>query len=265
MFSSNQNAWFMNESLAFYMSTNTFSNPIFDAQVDPDSSQQEQQNEDTKIERSSSLNRSLSSSSTASNDNENNNKEQQQRYWASFCDSLMFSIKSKLYVFELNFKRKLQRLKRFASGHLPIWLLNNLNVLGGSGSWRQQATASASFEYEDEDKFWEAIQQPYSKVSFSIQQEKILSRLEQLIQAKRSSSKGDDLEQEVEQQQHEEGELFNMAQPELNTRLRLNRSDSSELPSKHIRASGAAQPALKVGDREKVRMREKREVLKSGV
>lgn len=245
--SSNHDNWYapaINESLAFYMSTNTFNNPIFEAQFELDSSQEgeivsgsscAEQNQE-ELNRSSESS-SLSTTCKVSNGNSTvKQQQQQQNNWTNFCDNLMFSIKSKIYVFELNFKRKLHRLKRFASGHLPSWLMTNI------GSIKNHATAAASnsgeniYEYEnyddmndgdeEEDKFWETIQQPYSKDSLNVQQEKILSRLEQVIQAKRSNSFHSFLEQ-----QQQEGELFNIAQSELNARLRLNR------PSDGLRGS----------------------------
>lgn len=252
MFSSNSSSdhdnWYapaINESLAFYMSTNTFNNPIFEAQFELDSSQEgeivsggsgcTEQNEVGRNQEELSRSSKSSSPSTTckvSNGNNNIKQEQKQNNWTNFCDNLMFSIKSKIYVFELNFKRKLQRLRRFASGHLPSWLMTNI------GSIKNHATAAATTtssgeniyvyenyddmnddeEEEEEDKFWETIQQPYSKDSLNVQQEKILSRLEQVIQAKRSNS----FHGFLEQQQQQQGELFNIAQSELSSRLRLN-------------------------------------------
>lgn len=184
----------------------------------------------------------------------------------SFRDDLAFSARSKMYVLELNFKRRLQRLRRFARERLP-WMflssgqrterniLRNLEqVIGANCSevprrtmlMAAEAAALATaarncsssqptgncnqplnyqalhsdaislrshqlqqqqqlnqvretkrnVELERDSKFWSKIG-PNSLEPFGVQKEKILSRLERTLQAKRQLGSESQQEQQL--------------------------------------------------------------------
>lgn len=166
-------AWFMNESLAFYQSTNTFSNPAFDNGSEREYEQSKDEEEEKKKQDQKSW---LASKQKGS----------QQKLKPSFCNNLAFSIESKIYVLELNFKRRLQHLRSFADKHLA-WMFSSRQTKRSFASrsqsfgWHSDAQASwkISDKYADE-KFWrrETFFEPKSRESLGKQQQKILCRLE---------------------------------------------------------------------------------------
>lgn len=158
-----EDAWFMNESLAFYMSTNTFTNPIFASNFD--------ESRECVVDERDRLNHEASTSTN--------------RPWKKFCDSLVFSVRSKIYVLELNFKRHLKSLKRFTCNNFPAWTSARRSKRAApavTGSKHEKPSSGVHFE----DEFWRNIE-PSCKKSLDRQQEKILYRLEQVVQAKRHS------------------------------------------------------------------------------
>lgn len=170
-------AWFMSDSLAFYLSTNTFRNPVFDEQFASSDDCQGSSGPEVKG-RLGKLRSGLGARCS------------------QLCDNLAFSLRSKLFVLELNFKRSLRRMRGFAKRHGLKLIPAPLDGRAGQGKqvagcqasmqqtpWMHGALGSAS--RRDERKFWRKMGD--SRASLGIQKEKILSRLEQVVQAKRNS------------------------------------------------------------------------------
>ena len=198
MFSQND-SWFMNESLAFYLSTSTFDNPLFETSLVEDNF------ESPEAERRNS-NKHGGEGETAAVDRKPKpscNKRSKQSAWSEFCGNLLFSIRSKMDVLELNFKRKLRRLRKFASGHGPTSVSHNGFRTNCSEPTRRSRRMNESPWLSTMDqcqtvvdkgppssyreKYWRKIGLSSSD-SFGVQQEKILSRLRQAVEEKRSSS-----------------------------------------------------------------------------
>lgn len=206
MFSNYNDAWFMNESLTFYMSINTFRNPIFDTQNEPFA------NDDTPLGQNILSQQQQQQQNDAPNTSATNKEQQHKRFKRfinkshsaintkqklnDFCDSLAFSVKGKVFVFELNFKRRLHRLRKFLDKNLP-WILPNKqtrqrnnehyhsspNNLYQQDNSHPEGGAAGYFDYDN--YFWKNIQ-PSSPKSLEVQQERLLNRLEK---AKRDSQK----------------------------------------------------------------------------
>lgn len=173
----------MSESLAFYLSTNTFSNPMFEEhtqQTAPNQAIYDEQRDRQTRKGSRLLARC-----------------------AELCDNLLFSVKSKLFVLELNFKRSLRRVRSFAERqsfglnakprsvhqqNQPIqptpWLSDALETSRCVS--HSDSVNGNSRDQRRGDKFWKSIgQAPDSRESLGLQKQKILNRLEQAVQAKR--------------------------------------------------------------------------------
>lgn len=202
-------AWLANESLAFYMSTNTFSNPIFvDAQPEPERDAEQPNKEPQRVEEPNQRRKKKDVS-----DGEDSFAHSG-RWWALY-DGLAFSVKSKIYVLELNFKRELRRLKRFASDHLPSFMLPNKqrNPLSGAEKWSSWS-CSQNRASLIKDEFWKEVEELSSRKALEKQQGKVLNRLEKVLEAIRSEQQR---EQSLEQHQHTDGDdqLFNMSEASL--------------------------------------------------
>lgn len=187
----------MNESLAFYISTNTFRNPIFDADNINDS------NQENSHKQNSTLNPNETNLMQCRNDdnyatrsqqpdakNNNNKLFTGRRRLSNICDNFAFAIKCKAFVWELNLKRKLKDLRKFCDKNLPKVFHDQL--------FHQQHADRDSIHTHRKpngrprrklDKyissFWHEIE-PDSPESLNKQQGRLLSRLEK---AKRDSQK----------------------------------------------------------------------------
>lgn len=176
MLSRYSDAWFMSESLAFYLSTNTFNNPVFDEQLAADLCLDQRQ--PSSREKVDKLESRLGARCS------------------QLCDSLVFSLKSKIFVLELNFKRSLRRLRSFADRQ-RLRLVPGSSAWSASSQWarRKRVGDRAGVEQTpwmhrtlssaDESKFWRKMDD--SRAPLDAQKERILSRLEQVVQAKRMS------------------------------------------------------------------------------
>lgn len=200
-------AWLINESLALHVSTNTFSNPAFDqdhfdgvncgynypaafAQPDtkPITGDAGKENGGDKRNRKEAA-----------------GKPRGQRTFTqtSLVDNLAFSIRSKLFVIDLNLKRKLNSLRAFAVRHFPRVFASSSGgkfvgkTFDGGSSHKMHGTSSrgACFmnrcrihDSEMDEQFWENFVEPSSRKSLGKQKEKILSRLERVLEEKRSQS-----------------------------------------------------------------------------
>lgn len=204
--------WFMNESQVFYMSTNTFSNPIFDPRVGPSS--EEAPAKEVKDSKKGLTRRKLPRLSL-------------KQRCSNFCDSIAFSIRSKMFVLELNLEKKLENFRKFANNHFA-WITMRHNKRDCRK--RQSKMESDRMDIR-KSKFWGEISAaPKSRKSLCIQQEKILCRLEQVLQAKRYKQK----------------HSFNAGEAELNnTGLPLfARADTAEDPMTGTCASSEAKVSL---------------------
>lgn len=210
-------AWLANESLAFYMSTNTFSNPIFvDAQPEPEANVKEPNKEP---QRAKQLKQRKSKRDVSEDGWDSFADDRHGGRWWALYDGLAFSVKSKIYVLELNFKRELRRLKRFASDHLPCFMLPNKqrNPLSGAEKWSCWLSSSSCSQNRAsfiKDEFWKEVEELSSRKALEKQQEKVLNRLEKVLEAIRSEQQR---EQSYEQQQQSDGndQLFNMSEASL--------------------------------------------------
>lgn len=95
--------------------------------------------------------------------------------YASFCDSIVFLVRGKIFVLKLSVRRSFRRIKRLftrkicADGRKSNHEFE-LNLEAGGGS----------FVRDNRDKFWRSIE-PDSWKSLCGQQEKILRRMEQVL------------------------------------------------------------------------------------
>lgn len=186
-------ACFLNGSLAFYTSTNTFSNPIFDVSQFTDNN-----GNDCKQEEGAAAGRQKQTGGQLEKDVSLVGR------CANICDNLLFSIKSKMFVMELNFKRRLRSIKKYSAKNLPWLFHQDRRAISGRqtqfysptsqfydsqqlefNQQQQQVPIHQDLLYNNE-KFWRNIV-PDCKKSLNVQQEKILSRLEQTVQAKRNN------------------------------------------------------------------------------
>lgn len=152
-------AWFINESLSYFMSTSSFSNSVIESDL------------------------------PGMNHHQNIHEKAEIRFptWTvrckKLCDNFNFSVKSKIYVVESNLRGKIRGLKNFFSQHLPCI----------SAKYSEEAD-----EPQDgfEDNFWKYVE-PNTRETLGVKKEKILNRLEQVIEANRNCNR-----------------LFNMDQPQ---------------------------------------------------
>lgn len=207
MLSNYNDAWFMNESIAFYMSTNTFRNPIFDIHSEQDENEIENLSPIGGESTTTSQVQHQQSDSSIKVDGQHGCRDKRRRFSKlrvaeysiatrqklnDFRDNLAFSIKGKIFVLELNFKRCLRRLKKFLDKNLPRISsdkqtgFSNYNT--GPNNYDADHFGSCSkldkyIAINQEKMFWQKVQ-PNSAKSLGVHQERLLSRLER---AKRDS------------------------------------------------------------------------------
>lgn len=196
MFAFNE-AWLINESLALHVSTNTFNNPTFD-EDHIDSAN----NEAPAVGLSSDRSPAQQQSKELGCNKSGLQKTTNQSFGSNFADNLAFSIRSKLFVIDLNFKRKLRSLKAFVINHLPS-LFDSTTSSRKSVSRNKARFMSRNKIYDCDEQFWENIVEPSSRKSLGKQKEKILSRLERALEQKRKQPGGYQQQQQQEQEQVE--------------------------------------------------------------
>lgn len=188
----------MDESLAFHVSTNTFNNPAFDQD---------------HIESSADLPASPLDHRAEINQKKKK-KEDRKR---SFGDGLVFAIRSKLFVIDVNFRRKFNSLREFAARHLPA-LFEKKQRSATTSDKRMFANSRTRnsnkiHDSSSREQFWENILvEPSSRKSLGKQKAKILNRLEQALEQKRTQQQRKETS-EAQQQQHQQADGLRQIRP----------------------------------------------------
>lgn len=203
----------IDESLAFHVSTNTFNNPAFDQNLADLANQVDlAECQITRKGTSKSSSRIVERQSKESGVRDDRRETTAgQSFKSSFAENLAFSFRSKLFVIDLNFKRKLRSLKTFAVRYFPRILFQQ--SAAATSSRRKNSSdnrTGTSFTnrnkiYDSDEQFWKnIIVDPSSRKSLTKQKAKILNRLERALEQIRSQNRRDvdDYYQQQQQQQN---------------------------------------------------------------
>lgn len=213
MLSTYNDAHLFNESLAYYMSTNYFRNPLYEGEDALTSAHYQPQGSSDSSSSSSSRSQGDEQNTYVQSGHKANKRrvrikfEKNKQRFNNFCDNLTLNFKGKLFVMELNFKRRLNLMRKYLSRTMP-WILpssardhqGRTMAKGGmqEGDCNQEnnnehyanynldqalnySINNGKLAYIDDEleqkSFWTNLRPPKSSDSLGEQQAKILTRL----------------------------------------------------------------------------------------